>query len=819
MFAQTDSSSSEADKSFTPYALADGLTAQEARIGHVLRDLVATYSRPARDVPGYGSIEATDDEAPEMDGSVAKTAFPMEHLGSIMAEPVSTAMWEYGIDAWQRSVLFWDVIRQRSNQYKEHVAEQAPHVLQFEFGLIMDGRTLPRPVNYALVKIEPAEAGELHPKKRPFVIVDPRAGHGPGIGGFKAESEIGVAIRAGHPCYFIGFLPEPVPGQTIEDVTTAVVTFIKRVSELHPEADAKPAVIGNCQAGWQVAMAASVASDHFGPLILAGAPMSYWAGVRGKNPMRYTGGMTGGSWLATMMSDLGAGHFDGAWLVSNFENLNPANTLWTKQYNLFSKIDTEAPRYLGFERWWGGHVTLNGEEIQYIVDNLFVGNKLSSAELVTKDNIRIDLRSISSPILIFCSHGDDITPPQQALSWILDLYGSVDDIRSSGQTILYTVHDTIGHLGIFVSGKIARKEHKEFAHNIDFIDVMPPGLYEIVITPHREDMPGTHLIEGNFVMSIERRTLDDIRALGVNSEEDERAFATVSRVSDINLGLYRTFMQPWVKAMGGEHMAKMMRTLHPARLPYESLSDANPVMKSIGEMAEKIRVERKPSDMDNPFLKAQAEISAQMISALNAYRDHRDQFTEQLFFAIYGSPWLQALVGLKADDKLPRARPGIEPEHLAHVEREIERLRAHMTEGGTAAASMRMVMYVNSVRQSADERGFAVVQRAWQQYASDMSLGYFKQLVRDQFLMLILDQELAVKTIPELFKGHGDRAPRVFEFVKQAVTAVGELPQEGQRRLDELKAMTDEIANGSTGNGTSANMAGANGQPADQPTA
>ena len=50
------------------------------------------------------------------------------------------------------------------------------------------------------------------------MIVDPRAGHGPGIGGFKADSEIGVALKAGHPCYFVGFLPDPVPGQTIEDI-------------------------------------------------------------------------------------------------------------------------------------------------------------------------------------------------------------------------------------------------------------------------------------------------------------------------------------------------------------------------------------------------------------------------------------------------------------------------------------------------------------------------------------------------------------------------------------------------------------------------
>ena len=79
--------------------------------------------------------------------------------------------------------------------------------------------------------------------------------------------------------------------------------------------------------------------------------------------------------------------------------------------------------------------------MQWIVDNLFVGNKLATAEIVTGDGVRIDLRNITSPIICFCSQGDDITPPQQALGWILDLYGSVDDIRANGQTIVYCVHD------------------------------------------------------------------------------------------------------------------------------------------------------------------------------------------------------------------------------------------------------------------------------------------------------------------------------------------------------------------------------------------
>ena len=275
---------------------------------------------------------------------------------------------EYMVDAAQRTVLFWDVMRQRGNQYREHLAQTAPHVLEYEVELIIDGRTLERPVNYGLVRIVPPAGVDIDPLRRPFVVVDPRAGHGPGIGGFKADSEIGVAFKAGHPCYFIGFLPDPMPGQTIEDIARAEAVFLEKVMALHPEAEGKPCVIGNCQAGWAVMMLAAVRPELFGPIIIAGSPLSYWAGVRGKNPMRYSGGLLGGSWLTALTSDLGHGKFDGAWLVQNFENQNPANTLWTKQYNLYSKIDTEAPRYLGFERWWGGHVNLNAEEIQFIVD-------------------------------------------------------------------------------------------------------------------------------------------------------------------------------------------------------------------------------------------------------------------------------------------------------------------------------------------------------------------------------------------------------------------------------------------------------------------
>ena len=133
---------------------------------------------------------------------------------------------EYWNDAWQRSILTLDVLRERGNTALERSAAVAPNVLHFEFEVVRDGRTLAKPVNYALVRIVLPAGTVIDSSKAPFIVFDPRAGHGPGIGGMKHDSEIGVALQAGHPCYFVGFLPQPVHGQTIEDVCEAEAQFV-----------------------------------------------------------------------------------------------------------------------------------------------------------------------------------------------------------------------------------------------------------------------------------------------------------------------------------------------------------------------------------------------------------------------------------------------------------------------------------------------------------------------------------------------------------------------------------------------------------------
>jgi pimeloyl-ACP methyl ester carboxylesterase len=699
--------------------------------------------------------------------------------------------WAYWIDACQRGVLFCDALRQRGARYQEHAAKPAPHVLKFGHELVMDGRRLPRPVNYALVRMMPPDGIEVDPRKRPFVIVDPRAGHGPGIGGFKADSEIGVAFKAGHPCYFIGFLPGPVPGQTIEDIARAEAAFLERVIALHPEAEGKPAVVGNCQAGWAVMLLAAKRPELFGPIIVAGSPLSYWAGVHGHNPMRYMGGLLGGSWLTALMGDLGNGRFDGAWIVTNFESLNPANTYWTKQYNLYSKIDTEVSRYLDFEQWWGGHVLLNAEEMQFIVDELFVGNKLATAEIVSSDGSRTDLRNIRSPIVVFCSKADNITPPQQALDWILDLYRSVDDIRAHGQTIVYAVHESIGHLGIFVSCSVAKKEHDEFASNIDLIDVLPPGLYEAVMIPKEPGGTSADLIGGNYLVRFEARSLDDIRALGGNDEEDDRRFAAVARVSEINLGLYRTFVQPWVRSWANEGFAKWMRQLHPLRLQYEMFSQANPLMRPLQSWAEDVTRNRRAVPKENAFWQAQEQFAEWMETSLDAYRDVRDHASEALFHAVYGSPLVQALAGLKASDASPRPKPGEDAVHKAFVAQRIEELVSRIAEGGPREAAIRALLYVRMPEGVVDERGFNLLQRIRDEAGRGLTLSAFKKLVREQFLMLLLDERRAVEAIPAMLAKDPKLASRMAGNLHRVIDAVGLRTKLGQARLAEVETLLE----------------------------
>lgn len=537
----------------------------------------------------------------------------------------------YGRDLWERSVLFLDTLRERADNMIAHERAGMPPLLDFKYETLLDARQFERPANYALLRITEIDGNCwddcVDVAKPPVIVVDPRAGHGPGIGGFKRDSEVGMAMAEGHPVYFVIFFPEPAPDQTLEDVLFALRRFVEEVGSRHD--GAAPVLYGNCQAGWAVTLLAAHCEGLAGPVVLNGSPLSYWAGEEGVNPMRVSGGLLGGAWLAHLTADLGDGRFDGAWLAQNFENLKPEKAIWEKYANLFTNVDTERDRFLEFERWWNGFYTLSREEIMSITQNLFIGNKLEGGEMKIGDHCVADLRKIKSPMIVFASYGDNITPPAQALGWIPAVYKDTADLKAAGQRIVYLTNDHVGHLGIFVSASVARLEHRAILESLGKIEKLKPGLYEMKIDNPSGD-PDCHAPD--YKVRFEPRKVSDLDA-----PVPQKAFEKVERVSGINEAFYTTFVSPWVRLMTTPASAEMLKWMHPMRTSRLMFSERfNPWMRLVRQTAESIAETREPLDHDDPMMVRERAAVEAVGKAIERARIARDAKDERTFRALYG---------------------------------------------------------------------------------------------------------------------------------------------------------------------------------------
>jgi pimeloyl-ACP methyl ester carboxylesterase len=691
---------------------------------------------------------------------------------------------QYATDVAQRSILFLDTLRERGNNFIEHNREGLSPVLHFAYETVVDGRTLAQPVNYALVRIVPPEGVNIDPKLRPYVIIDPRAGHGPGIGGFKDDSQVGVALHAGHPVYFVIFFRDPEPGQTLLDVCNAEQQFVKKVRELHP-ASPKPVIVGNCQGGWAAMMLAAADPDDTGPIVINGAPMSYWGGAfqegAGDNPMRYAGGMLGGTWLSSFAADMGDGIFDGAYLVENFENLNPANTFWDKYYNLFANVDTEPPRFLEFERWWGGFYLMNREEIEWITRNLFVGNKLWSGTKGTGGKT-FDLRDIKAPIVLFASMGDNITPPQQAFNWVADVYGSTEEIKARGQVIVGLLHQDIGHLGIFVSGKVAKKEHAQIVEVLKSIESLPPGLYGMRI--HE-----TKARDGKVVYDVDflEQRLEDVTArLNRLERADEEPFEAVAAISEFNQRAYELFAQPFVQSLGNEVTAKVSRQFHPLRFQRWALSDFNPWLAWVGPAAQAVKAQRQAAGPDNPAIKIQKLMSEGISASLDYYRETRDATSEAAFFQTYGNVFSLYLADKHATKK-HTAEIAAEPRDLPFVKEAL----ASIAEGGYAEALARVGSLLALRGAPLPLARLALKHALTEEYREllpDFVPDQWRRIRGEQDIIVRYEPEKAVATLPKLLAKPGDRE-RLVTLVRRL------LADERMRRFEPTTEQLAMIAN------------------------
>jgi len=681
------------------------------------------------------------------------------NVGEAMSDPAAAArLWvdwyDYAIDGAQRSILFWDTLRERGNTFVEHNKAGLPPVLHFDHEMVVDGRTLARPVNYALLRIVAPDGVVVDATRRPYVIIDPRAGHGPGIGGFKDDSQVGVALRAGHPVYFVIFFRDPEPGQTLLDVCEAEKQFVHTVRELHPKSE-KPAIVGNCQGGWAAMMLAAADPDETGPIVINGAPMSYWGGAwqdgGGDNPMRYSGGLLGGTWLSSLTADMGDGVFDGAYLVENFEKLNPANTFWDKYYHLYASVDTEPPRFLEFERWWGGFYLMNREEIEWITRNLFVGNKLWSGETRMTGGAAFDLRNIKAPIILFASMGDNITPPQQAFNWVADVYGSTEEIKARGQVIVGLLHADVGHLGIFVSGKVAKKEHTQIVSVLESIEALPPGLYGMKIG-ERKDKDGAVAYDVTFE---EHRLEDLVARLNKFERGDEKPFEAVAAISDFNQRAYELFAQPFVQATANEYTAKLRRQFHPLRFQRWALSDLNPWLGWLGPAARAVKAQRKAVGKDNSALKMEKAAAAAISASLDYYRAMRDASSEAAFFLAYGNVFSLYLADKNAGAAKTAERI-TEPRDLPFVREALDSL----DEGGYPEALARVACLLarkgEPLLLSRLQTRKALIDD-YRDLLPAMPWNEWRRIRGEQEIIVRYEPDRALATLPKLLAARGDR--------------------------------------------------------------
>jgi pimeloyl-ACP methyl ester carboxylesterase len=697
-----------------------------------------------------------------------------QQVSSAMMDPaLARHWWDYMVDGAQRGVLFADAMRERGNHFVEHEEGSNKTVLSWDHEMVVDGSKLARPVNYSLVRIVPPEGVTVREDGRPYIIIDPRAGHGSGIGGFKHASEVGAAIHGGHPTYFVTFTRMPMPGQTLADVTAAEADFVREVRRLHPDSP-KPVVIGNCQGGWASMLLAATNPDITGPVVANGAPLSYWAGQKGKNPMRYLGGLVGGASTVHMLSDLGNGVFDGANLVFNFERLSPSNTWWEKYYSLWDRIDTEVPRFVGFERWWGSFYYMTPDEISWIVENLFVGNRLGRGKANLTERTHVDLRDVNSPIIIFASHRDNITPPQQALGWVADHYTGVDEIKARGQRILYTLHPSVGHLGIFVSSSVAKKEHEEIVSTLKAIEALSPGLYEMVITEEAGEG-----VEKTFRVAFAERTIEEMME-ECGGDDSDKPFATVARFSELGTEVYDLAIRPFMQAMSNQATAELLANTSPMRAQRWLASDRNPAMRPVKELAQQVRDNRKAAAADNPFRQLERFNANLVTQWWDGVRDMQNAMIEWNFHLLWGAPPVQAM-GERLSTTIASSEPREDLRTLTAVQDALDRIDM----GGFADGVIRMLIFLahsrKEVRRSRLERSNRML-LSTEPFAS-MKPKHRTRMIHKETLIVGYEPEAAMAALPALLPTDDERK-QAFELCEQIA---------GPR--DEMSAETVDMMN------------------------
>jgi hypothetical protein len=445
---------------------------------------------------------------------------------------------------------------------------------------------------------------------------------------------------------------------------------------------------------------------------------------------------------------------------------------------------------------------LNREEMDWITQNLFIGDQLAAGKLASPDGaLAIDLRNIRSPIVVLASRRDNVTPPQQALGWIADLYESDHELAARRQVIVYCLHEDARQLGMFVSPHSSGRESEDPVSALDLIDTLPPGLYEAVIEGTRAEAQ-TDRIGGHPTIRFEPRQLAEL-AESLAENADGPTPDAARRIAEINQSLYDAFVSPWVKAMANETTAKWLRLSNPERVRRYLLSDLNPAMWTVKSLAQMVRAQRRPATPDNALAQIERQLSDSIERTLDAYRDRRDAWLERVFRLLGESPWIAAAVGHygDADPRYSQRATVALREELTHLIQ--DEVGAPFESGTPFDAWVRVLIWQGMEDRTIDERPFNLIRRVGKEQpaGSRRTLTELKETIRQQMFVLLLDEQRAIAALPKLMPDRKDRA-RTIDLARRIATAKGPLsgPQEARfRHIEQILGLPTshhEAANG-----------------------
>jgi hypothetical protein len=312
--------------------------------------------------------------------------------------------------------------------------------------------------------------------------------------------------------------------------------------------------------------------------------------------------------------------------------------------------------------------------------------------------------------------------------------------------IVGLMHKSVGHLGIFVSGAVAKREHTQIVDLLEYIEHLPPGLYGMQV----EELTTNGSVRYD-VMLTERR-VEDLQGLQKYGRKDEMPFKAVEATSETLASAYETFVHPAVSAMVTPMGAAVRRAMHPQRAQRWAVSDLNPFLWPLKGMAELASANRVPLNNDSPMAMMERWTAAMTSASLDLYRDLRDAAVENTFFRTYGP----AGIGMAADEQAAIPEEPIDARSTPMVKEAL----SHIEDGDRTKAIVRAALLL--MKAGTGRRRLSAMKRARELVGKDiglldMSAEAAREIIREQSYIVDFEPVRALLALPKLLRTPEDR--------------------------------------------------------------